>query len=151
MADLSSLSDEQLKEYHQLFQVGNNKTKRFESIKVHDYDIKFGYHLIRLISEVEQILEHGTINLQKNQDQLKSIRNGDWTLEEIEEYFKRKEAQLEQVYIDSKLQHSPDEGKIKELLMECLEMAYGSIDQLVKVDHSSAAEKLRQIRTILDS
>jgi predicted nucleotidyltransferase len=124
--------------------------KRAELVAKHSFDIKFGYHLVRLISEIEQILETGTLNLQKNQDQLKSIRHGEWTMEQIEDYFARKEPQLEQMYLASKLPHSPDEPRIKALLLECLETAYGSIDNLLKIDDSIAAEKLRRIRAVLD-
>ena len=40
----------------------------------------------------------------------------------IENYFFEKEKTLEKVYAESKLQHSPDEAKIKKLLLDCLEV-----------------------------
>ncbi len=42
-----------------------------------------------------------------------------------------KEKSLEELYTKSKLQHSPDEGAIKSLLLECLEMHYGSLDKCI--------------------
>lgn len=147
---LTQLSGDELQEYYKRYVALRNVNTRLEGIKRHSYDVKFSYHLMRLLDEAQQILETGTLNIQKNQDQLKSVRHGDWTMEEVEDYFKRKEAQLEQVYIDSTLQHSPDQEKIKGLLLECLETAYGSIDALIKVDQSKSVEKLRQIQRILD-
>lgn len=147
---LAQLSDDQIQEYYKRYKALMSVNKRLEGIKRHGLDVKFAYHLCRLIDEAQQILETGTLNLQKNQDQLKSIRNGDWTLEEIEDYFKRREAQLELLYQNSTLQDRPDEEKIKVLLLECLEIGYGSIDKMLKIDESPAVEKLKKIQQILD-
>jgi hypothetical protein len=38
---------------------------------------------------------------------LKSIRRGEWPLEKLEEYFERKEADLESFYLKSKLPDLP--------------------------------------------
>jgi len=92
---------------------------------------KFAYHIVRLLNEVEQILIEGDLDLERNREQLKSIRRGDWKLKEIEEYFKRKEAELEKIYAKSKLRHSPDEASLKRLLLNCLEMHFGSLDKVI--------------------
>ncbi len=100
---------------------------RWESIQKHGYDVKFAYHVVRLLNEVEQILIEGDLDLMRNNDQLKEIRRGEWTIEQIEEYFMFKEKSLEEAYVKSTLQHSPDEDKIKRLLLEVLEEHYGSL------------------------
>jgi hypothetical protein len=87
------------------------------------------------LNEIEQILVEGNLDLERNREQLKSIRRGEWKLEEIETYFTEKEIKLETLYTKSELQHSPDENKIKMLLLRCLEERYGSIDTLLKVDN----------------
>lgn len=111
--------------------------KRAESIEKFGYDVKFAYHVVRLIDEVEQILMHGTLDLERNREQLKSIRRGEWTFEEIEQHFQSKEAQLEALYTTSTLRHSPDEDQIKALLLNCLEEHYGSLDNMIaKTDRS---------------
>ena len=107
------------------------KPERQESIDKYGFDTKFAYHIVRLINEVEQILEHGDIDLQRDNEMLKAIRNGDWTEERVVEYFQQKEKQLEYLYTTSSLQHSPDEHKIKQLLLDCLEEHYGSMDKCV--------------------
>ena len=127
---LTYLTDEQLKKYDTLFDSVGVRTL---DTKIHGYDLKFSYHIVRLLSECEQILVEGDINLQKNNEQLKSIRRGEWSLEQIEQYFVDKEKQLEELYIKSTLQHKPDEDKIKALLLECLEMHYGSLEKAVYI------------------
>lgn len=105
------------------------KSKRYESIMKYGYDVKFAYHIVRLLSEVEQILIEGDLDLQKNREQLKSIRRGEWSINDIEDYFTNKESNLEQIYITSTLPHSPDMESIKSLLINCLEHYYGSLDK----------------------
>ena len=57
-------------------------------------------------------------------------------MEQIESYFADKEKFLEKVYAESKLQHSPDEAKIKQLLFNCLETHFGSLQGAVNKDVS---------------
>jgi hypothetical protein len=97
--------------------------------------------------EVEQILVEEDLDLERNREQLKSIRRGDWTLPEIEKYFAEKELSLEKLYTSSILRHSPDEEGIKKLLMECLEMHYGNLDACV-VQPDKAIEALKMIEQI---
>lgn len=97
-------------------------------------DTKFGYHVVRLLLECEQILTQGDLDLEANRDQLRYIKNGGWSIEKIEEFFKDKEKQLEKVYAESKLPWGPDEEAIHKLLMNCIESHYGSIDSIPK-DH----------------
>lgn len=108
--------------------------KRAASITEHGYDLKFAYHIVRLLSEVEQILVEHDLDLEKNREQLKSIRRGEWTLEQIEGHFASKEKALEDVYLKSTLPHSPDEGVLRELLLQCLEHHYGSLEGAVAQD-----------------
>ena len=105
--------------------------KRKENIEKFGYDIKYGYHVVRLLDEAEQILEFGDLDLQRAKEMLKSIRRGDWTLEDIRDHFSRKEKQLEELYHTSSLQHRPDEQAIKNLLLNCLEECFGNIDAVI--------------------
>lgn len=115
-------------------------SKRYESIQKHGYDVKFAYHIVRLLDEVEQILTLGDIDLMRNNDQLKSIRRGDWKKEDIETYFFEKEKSLEKLYAESKLQKYPDEESIKRLLLNCLEEYYGNLtDCIIRVDEANKA------------
>lgn len=117
--------------------VNASNEKRAKDIENFGYDLKFAYHIVRLLNEVEQILVEHDLDLERNREQLKSIRRGEWSLDQIMDYFSRKEADLETVYSNSTLPHSPDEEKIKELLLECLEHHYGSLQNAIKTDVSA--------------
>jgi hypothetical protein len=106
-------------------------SKRFKPVKEFGYDVKFAYHVVRLLNEVEQIMTEGDLDLERNREQLKSIRRGEWKIEDIREYFSKKEKELESVYLNSKLPYGPDEERIKTLLLSCLEEHYGSLDQAI--------------------
>lgn len=123
--------------------------KRRELVEEFGYDVKYAYHVVRLLDEVEQILTEGDIDLQRNREQLKSIRRGEWLQADILAYFERKEKDLETLYTSSKLPHSPDEGKIKQLLLDCLEMHYGSLAECV-ANVDAASQALKDIAAIID-
>jgi len=106
---------------------------RYEMIQKFGYDVKFAYHVVRLLNEVEQILIEHDLDLERNREQLKSIRRGEWKEQQIVDYFQTKEKELEKVYSESTLRHSPDENRIKTILLECLEMYYGSLDGAIKI------------------
>ena len=125
------------------------KGKRKETRDKYGFDVKFAYHIIRLLDEVEQILTVHDIDLQRNREQLKAIRRGDVSEKEIRQWASAKEKDLEKLYAESKLPYSPDEAKVKELLLNCLEEHYGSLkDAFVNPDAEKIA--LQQIQEILD-
>jgi hypothetical protein len=111
-------------------------------------DVKFAYHVIRLMLEVEQIMTEGDLDLQRGREQLKSIRRGEWTIDKIEEWAAAKEKDLEAVYHScKKIPHGPREAEIKQLLLECLEHHYGSLDACV-ITEDKAVASLRRIAEI---
>ena len=95
-------------------------------------------HIVRLLLEVEQILQEGDLDLKRNKEQLKSIRRGEWTINEIKDWADKKEKHLESLYEKSDLPAKADKNKIRNLLIDCLEIHYGSLDKLiVQTDKSS--------------
>lgn len=138
--------------YSQLSKIGmkaNAKNpKRQASIEKFGYDVKFAYHVVRLLDECEQILMTGTLDLQQNREQLKSIRRGEWTLEEINDYFAKKEAELQALYQTSTLRYSPDESQIKALLLQCLEEQYGSLNAVIQKENRTQ-DMIRDIEATL--
>ena len=123
--------------------------QRKKIIESYGYDVKFAYHVVRLLNEVEQILIEGDIDLQRNREQLKSIRRGEWKESDIRDYFASNEKYLEKLYLESSLPYSPDEAKIKKLLVECLEEHYGNLsDAIITPDKATIA--LQEIQNILD-
>lgn len=124
-------------------------SKRAADVEQHGWDLKFGYHVVRLLDECEQILTTGDLDLERSRELLKAIRRGEWSLEKTKDYFQRREKELEDVYAKSDLPHRPDEAKIKQVLLNCLEEYYGSLQEAV-VTEDAAVRALRQIREILD-
>jgi uncharacterized protein len=113
--------------------VNSSNPQRAADIEKHGYSTKFAYHCVRLMNEVEQILVEGDLDLQRNREQLKSIRRGEWTFEQFEAYFQNKEHALETAYANSLLPHAPDEARLKNLLLQCLEQHYGDLSSAIKV------------------
>jgi len=106
---------------------GGKLGKRLKTIKEFGYDVKFAYHVVRLLNEIEQILIEGDLEIDRSREQLKAIRRGEWTIEMVTDYFNTKERELESLYITSELPHSPNEGRIKQILLDCLEMYFGKL------------------------
>lgn len=110
--------------------------KRRETVEKYGYDVKFAYHLVRLLNEVEQILTEHDLDLERNREQLKAIRAGEWTMSQVEDYFTTKERELESVYTNSTLRYGPDEEGIKTLLLYVLEEHYGNLGRaIVRPNH----------------
>ncbi|MCK9596514.1 nucleotidyltransferase domain-containing protein [Candidatus Pacearchaeota archaeon] len=129
-----------------------NKNPEGERKKIIDefgYDVKFALHLVRLLNEVEQIMIEGDLDIERNAEQLKSIRRGEWTLEQVIEYFNTKERNLETLYTSSTLRWGPDEKVIKELLLKCLEHHYGSLDKCI-VKETTVAEVIDAIQETIN-
>lgn len=135
--------------YFNLYKEMIDKNKRLESIKLHSYDVKFALHLVRLLGEVEQILLEGDLDLERNREQLKSIRRGEWTLNYLKSWFQEKEKHLEEVYINSKLQAYPNENTIKKILINCLEHHYGSLDKVVSIPNREQ-NLIQELDTVLE-
>jgi predicted nucleotidyltransferase len=139
--------------YQQMSKIANkvnaSNPVRAESIKLYGYDVKFAYHVARLLGEIEQIMIEGDLDLERNREQLKSIRRGEWTIEQLQEYFTHKEKSLETIYASSTLPHRPDQEKIKTILMEALEMHFGNLDRAV-ARNPSIDQIIGDLRTIVD-
>lgn len=126
--------------------------KREKLIREFGFDTKFAMNVYRLLSQCEELFTTGDLTLDEvgRREVMKAIRRGEWTMERIEDYFTEKERALEKLYNESdKLPYSPDEEKIKALLMECLKMHFGDLDKCV-VNENQATIALRQIDEILE-
>jgi len=121
--------------YSQLSKIKNktnsSNPKRAADIVENGYDTKFAYHVVRLALQAQQILLACDMDIMANREVLKSIRAGEWTLERLTSWFDEQEKVLESLYASSTLRHVPDEAAIKRVLMECLEMHYGSLDSII--------------------
>jgi predicted nucleotidyltransferase len=112
------------------------------------YDVKFCYNLVRLLNECEQILTTGTLDLRKNNEQLKAIRRGDMKEAEVKAWASDKERQLEELCAKSDLPATPQKGKIKKILNECLEYHYSSIENCVVLP-DKYKEVLQEVKNLI--
>jgi predicted nucleotidyltransferase len=126
----------------------NPEGKRKEMVERFGFDVKYAYHLVRLMLEIEQILTEGDLDLMRNREHLKAIRRGEWTQDQVQDYFTRKEIELETLYNTSELRYGPDETYIKKLLLECLEHHYGSLDGAV-VTQEAAEQAIAEIAAVV--
>lgn len=137
--------------YSQIHKMENKEPigKRRETINQYGYDVKFAYHVVRLLYEVEQLLLEGDMDLLRYKEQLKAIRRGDWSMADVKAFFNEKEKSLEKVYLQSSLPAEPDRDRIRQLLLQCLEHHYGSLSEAVIVP-DKASKTLQAIKQLLD-
>lgn len=105
--------------------------KRVELINKFGYDVKDASHIIRVIGELKQILFNGDIDLKENSSMILGVKNGNWTKQEVIIYFEDQMKRLEKIVEEGSVHvpYSPDENKIKSLLIWCLEEKYGSLSK----------------------
>jgi len=137
--------------YSQLHKMSgkNPEGKRVEIREKYGFDVKFAYHVVRLLDEAEQILTLGDMDLQRAKEHLKAIRRGEVPEEEIRRWAAEKEHALEKAYAESKLPWGPDEPKIKQLLLDCLEHHYGTLENCI-VQPDRFVQALREIAEVID-
>lgn len=123
--------------------------KRWKSIQQFGFDVKFAYHVVRLLYEAEMILTEHDLDLRRHREHLKAIRRGEVTQDEIKTWAAEKEKALEKAYETSTLQHSPDERAIKSLLIDCLEEHYGSLEGVI-VRHGESTVILDEMVTLAE-
>jgi predicted nucleotidyltransferase len=123
--------------------------KRTVLYEKYGFDTKAAGHCLRLVDNCEQIITSQHIDLHRNKEMVKSIRRGEWTLEQIREYFQMKELTLEKLVVESKLQEKTDKDKIRELLLRCIEQHYGSLSKSFSTV-SRERQTLEQIKQILN-
>ena len=135
---------------HKMKNKEKESEKRQNDIDEYGYDLKFAYHVVRVVLQCEQLLTEGDLDLMRNAELLKSIRRGEWTEEQIREFFDGKEKHLNNLYETSTvLPHKPDMAKLKELLLNCLEHHYGTLAGAVERP-SKLEDALRSIRQLID-
>ena len=138
--------------FSQISKIKQNKSTsstRADLVKTYGYDTKFAMHLFRLCLQCEQVLVEHDLDLQRNKEQLKMVRKGHYKEQEVYEWFNLKEKQLEKLYEESTLRYGPDEQKIKQLLLDCLEMHYGSLAECVNTGYN-VNQDLTQIEEIVN-
>lgn len=91
------------------------------------YDVKDAYHALRMVLEITQILERGTIDFEENAPLLIKVRDGEVRKDDVLEAV-HSGLNKASIIVENKkavVPYSPDEWAIKKVLVHCLEMAYG--------------------------
>lgn len=125
------------------------KGKRRAIIEQYGYDVKFAYHIVRLMGEVRQILEEHNLDLERDRETYKTIRRGEWTLDQLHTWFQDQMTSLEPIYNTSTLRYAVDEPTVKEILLNCLEEHYGDLSTVV-VKPSRERALMNEIQNILE-
>jgi len=115
--------------------------KRKDLFDTHSYDLKFAYNTVRLNLSAEQILQ-GDLDIERDREVFKSIRRGEWTLEQIKEWFFSQSKKLDSLQEKCTLPLKTDKEKIKTLLKKCLNVQY---QNMLQVDHSETIRKLKEL------
>lgn len=123
----------------------NPQGKRKEIREKYGFDLKFALHVVRLLGEAEQILSTGDLDLRRDKEHLKAIRRGEVSEADIRAWASEKEKHLEKCYAESKLPYGPDEKKIKQLLIDCLEHHYGNLGDCI-VNPDKAVELIADLK-----
>jgi len=111
-------------------------------------DRKFAYHLVRLLSECEQLLENQDLDLRRDRELYKAVRRGDMSKDDIIAYANEKEKYLTKLYENTKLPTKPREQEARTLLLNCLEHHYGNLENCV-ANTDKQADILRQIQFLV--
>ena len=90
----------------------------------------------------------GDLVLDRDSEVYKAIRRGEWSLEQINKWAEEKERSLETLYAESKLPERPDEEAIKQVLVECMEMHYGSLEAAV-VEQDKHGRLVRELQELV--
>lgn len=123
--------------------------KRMADIEKFGVDLKYLYHVVRLVLECEQILMYGDVDLLRDRETLKSIRNGEWTFDDVMKWFNEKILHLEKLYAETKIPRTPDYEVLRKLLIDCLEHHYGDLSEAVRVD-VSVNDILNETQDLID-
>ncbi len=137
--------------YSQLHKMTSKKPqgKRKKIREEFGFDVKFGYHLVRLLNECEQLLTTGTMDLRHNNEQLKAIRRGEMEEAEIRKWASDKERQLEALFAKCELPAKPQKEKMKKLLLECLDYHYGTLENCVTLPDRYKTT-LQEVKSLID-
>ena len=96
--------------------------KRKELIEKYGHDVKFSMNLIRLLYECLDIMTVKQIVYPSpHRKMLKLVRNGEWSMDQVFAEADRVEKLVDEAYVRSDLQHSPNFDAIEKFKMRILE------------------------------
>jgi len=97
----------------------NRNPKRAELEKQYGHDTKHSMHLLRLMTEGEELMKHKTITFPRpDKEFLLDIRNGKYSYDEIVEMADEFELKFNEYYNTSELPYKPNSKKINNLCIK---------------------------------
>jgi predicted nucleotidyltransferase len=101
----------------------NRNPKRAADEAKWHVDLKYAYHLIRLLRMAREILETGKVLVKRpDREELLAIRNGAWSYEQIVEFAEKEDKALQEIYMTSTiLPKVPDQKYIDNLCIQLVE------------------------------
>jgi predicted nucleotidyltransferase len=134
------------------------ESKRYSDQLEYGMDRKAASHTVRLLNECWQILATGDLDLTANTEMLKEIRRGEWSKERVFKYVEDQEPLLKKLYQDKDVvPYEANMEAITKLLLECLEISYGTLycaSCVLNYENNTKhkeAEMIRNIKNILNS
>lgn len=95
----------------------NEARKGFE--RDYGYDTKHAMHLVRLLRMCREILlGKGMIVRRPDAKELLGIRHGEWKYEDLVSWAEQQDAEMQVLYAESTLPHTPDLPKLNDLCVE---------------------------------
>lgn len=101
----------------------NRNPARHELEKLHGFDSKHAMHLVRLMRTCEELLTTGKLIVTRpDAEELLAIRNGAWTMEQVEEFADSMDKKMDVLYQlpTCPLPHKPDIELINKTCMEII-------------------------------
>ncbi len=107
---------------------GRLGAKRKAIYEKYGFDCKSAGHLVRLLRMGIEFLTEGELHvLRPDAPQLVSIKNGEWTLEQVKKEADRLFALADEAYVRSKLPNQPDRKGAEELLVSILKEHFNAV------------------------
>lgn len=104
----------------------NKYGHRLDLIRKFGFDTKFASHLIRLLDEGLELLVEGTLVLPLRQNNiLRDIKLGKYPLDQILKMAEDREKLVDEAYVKSSLQHTPNLKEIEKLQIDLLKLFLG--------------------------
>ncbi|MBW4512039.1 MAG: nucleotidyltransferase domain-containing protein [Scytonematopsis contorta HA4267-MV1] len=104
----------------------NRNPARASMEKNSGFDLKHGMHCIRLLRSGLEILRTGEVFVDRRKagdaEDLRAILKGEYSYEQVTKMADDLVAQMEEVYKESTIPHSPDSEQINDLCIELVEM-----------------------------
>ena len=125
---------------------------RRQVIEKHGYDIKMGYHVLRLLDEMNQMLVNDDIDLMRNNAECLLMKTGKWgDFDRFERVFQDRLDHVDEIARKTALPPEPKISSLHKLLSELIESYYGSKDKAKKdIEYISTEDVMNKLSTLIE-